>query len=205
MVRPRRLPAARTRRPAGRLLLDQGASGDATSDPALGEIYVIATDPDYAGIGLGRALTLAGLDHLARAGLGVGMLHVEGDNTAAVALYDKLGFTSHSTHRWWAPEAHPHHGGRELGRASSDVRGRGPSLRRCRPPGSTSRATSSPTSSTGEPRYRVDQVWRGLYEQRVEPVDMTSLPKALRARLTERAPARARAGDRESSATTATP
>jgi 23S rRNA (adenine2503-C2)-methyltransferase len=35
----------------------------------------------------------------------------------------------------------------------------------------------------GEPRYRVDQVWSGLYEQRAEPAEMTSLPKALRARL----------------------
>ena len=35
----------------------------------------------------------------------------------------------------------------------------------------------------GEPRYRVDQVWAGLYEQRAEPAEMTSLPKALRARL----------------------
>ncbi len=73
-------------------------------DPALGEIYVIAVDPDFTGLGLGRALTLAGLDHLARRGLEVGMLHVEGDNVAARGLYDALGFTGHSAHRWWAPE-----------------------------------------------------------------------------------------------------
>jgi mycothiol synthase len=76
-------------------------------DPAMGEIYVIATDPDFTGIGLGRALTLAGLDHLARRGLGVGMLHVEGTNEAARGLYDKLGFTVHRAHRWWAPEGTP--------------------------------------------------------------------------------------------------
>jgi 23S rRNA (adenine2503-C2)-methyltransferase len=35
----------------------------------------------------------------------------------------------------------------------------------------------------GEPRYRVEQVWRGLYEQLAAPEEMTSLPKALRARL----------------------
>jgi mycothiol synthase len=76
-------------------------------DPALGEIYVIAADPDFTGIGLGRALTLAGLDHLARRGLTVGMLHVEGTNVAARGLYDALGFTQHSAHRWWAPEGTP--------------------------------------------------------------------------------------------------
>jgi len=36
---------------------------------------------------------------------------------------------------------------------------------------------------TGEPRYRLDQVWAGLYEQLADPSDITNLPKALRARL----------------------
>ncbi len=36
-----------------------------------------------------------------------------------------------------------------------------------------------------EPRYRVDQVWQGLYEQLREPDEMTSLPKALRATIDE--------------------
>ncbi|MDY7102604.1 MAG: 23S rRNA (adenine(2503)-C(2))-methyltransferase RlmN [Actinomycetota bacterium] len=37
----------------------------------------------------------------------------------------------------------------------------------------------------GEPRYRVDQVWEGLHRHLVDPDDMTNLPKALRARLSE--------------------
>jgi 23S rRNA (adenine2503-C2)-methyltransferase len=41
----------------------------------------------------------------------------------------------------------------------------------------------------GQPRYRVDQVWSGLYEQLVAPEDITNLPKALRAELSERLPA----------------
>ena len=35
----------------------------------------------------------------------------------------------------------------------------------------------------GEPRYRLDQVWSGLYEQLVDPVDITNLPRTLRERL----------------------
>lgn len=36
---------------------------------------------------------------------------------------------------------------------------------------------------SGEPRYRLDQVWSGLYEQLADPDDITNLPKALRTRL----------------------
>ena len=38
----------------------------------------------------------------------------------------------------------------------------------------------------GEPRYRVDQIWQGLYQNLSTPSEMTNLPKALRATLTER-------------------
>src|SRR5690606_34559030 len=41
----------------------------------------------------------------------------------------------------------------------------------------------------GEPRYRVDQVWEGLHRQAREPSEITSLPKALRARLERELPA----------------
>jgi 23S rRNA (adenine2503-C2)-methyltransferase len=38
------------------------------------------------------------------------------------------------------------------------------------------------------PRYRVEQVWRGLYEQLAPPAELTSLPKELRARLASELP-----------------
>ena len=41
----------------------------------------------------------------------------------------------------------------------------------------------------GQPRYRVDQVWEGLYAQHREPAEITSLPAALRERLGDELPA----------------
>src|ERR1700712_5782498 len=37
----------------------------------------------------------------------------------------------------------------------------------------------------GEPRYRVDQVWDGLYQHGTEPDQWSNVPKALRARVAE--------------------
>ena len=74
----------------------------AESEPPMGEIYVIGVDPDFQGRGWGRALTRAGLDWLARAGLSVGMLYVDAANEAAIALYRSLGFTEDHTDRaYW--------------------------------------------------------------------------------------------------------
>lgn len=59
---------------------------------AIGEVYVVGVDPDYRGRGLGRTLTILGLEHLVSRGLTQAMLYVDGQNTAAIALYDALGF-----------------------------------------------------------------------------------------------------------------
>jgi mycothiol synthase len=69
------------------------------TSPPMGEIYVIAVDPQFHGLGLGKALTIAGLDHLASAGITIAMLYVDGANTAALSMYQRLGFSIHHADR----------------------------------------------------------------------------------------------------------
>ena len=60
--------------------------------PAIGEIYITAVDPEYAGLGIGKALTITALNYLKYQGLKEAMLYVDFDNKAALNLYDSLGF-----------------------------------------------------------------------------------------------------------------
>lgn len=65
----------------------------ATDDsPAVGEVYAVGVSPEQQGRGLGKALTAAGINYLAEQDLEHVMLYVDGDNTSAMALYEKLGF-----------------------------------------------------------------------------------------------------------------
>ena len=70
--------------------------------PPLGEIFVIAIDPDFGGQGLGRELTLAGLDYLCQQGLTVGMLYVDSTNMRALRMYEDLGFVVDHIHRGYS-------------------------------------------------------------------------------------------------------
>ena len=77
-----------------------GRGGDTEhGHEAIGEVYVVGVAPQARGVGLGRALTVAGLEHLRGRGLGEAMLYVEADNTAAIRLYTDLGFTHWDTDR----------------------------------------------------------------------------------------------------------
>jgi len=84
--------------PAGLLVADTGAGlrgfhWTKQHDAGLGEVYVVAIDPEAQGQGLGRVLTLAGLEHLHGLGIGEVLLYVESDNAPAVHVYEGLGFT----------------------------------------------------------------------------------------------------------------
>jgi mycothiol synthase len=100
-------------------------------EPGLGEVYVVGVDPAAQGRGLGRVLTVVGLQHLAgrltshdqpdsipgslrscppedtpgslRSCPPEVMLYVEAENTAAVKTYERLGFAVSSVDTAYRP------------------------------------------------------------------------------------------------------
>jgi mycothiol synthase len=65
----------------------------------VGEIYVIGVDPARWGSGLGRALSLAGIEHMASAGMSEAALYVDAADEVAVGMYRRIGFHVHHVDR----------------------------------------------------------------------------------------------------------
>ena len=68
------------------------SSDDHHDHAPIGEIYVTAVSSKYAGKGVGKALTITGLNYLKYQGLNSAMLYVDAENQAAFNLYKSLGF-----------------------------------------------------------------------------------------------------------------
>jgi ribosomal protein S18 acetylase RimI-like enzyme len=62
---------------------------------SMGEISMLAVDPDYQGGGIGTALTEFALDRLKEAGMTVAIVETGGDpgHAAARSTYEKAGYT----------------------------------------------------------------------------------------------------------------
>ncbi len=64
------------------------------SESRMGEIYMVAVDPDFQGHGIGTALMKFALDWMKEAGMSIAMVETGGDPGHAPArrTYEKLGF-----------------------------------------------------------------------------------------------------------------
>jgi mycothiol synthase len=72
----------------------------------MGEVYVLGVDPDAQGLRLGPALLGLGLRSLAERGCAEVLLYVDADNTTALRLYSRLGFTEHDrSEQWHTPDS----------------------------------------------------------------------------------------------------
>lgn len=76
---------------------------DTDSGGRLGEVYVVGVDPSAHARGVGRALTVEGMRRMVAAGATAIELYVESDNTAALGLYERLGFHVAVAHVSYAP------------------------------------------------------------------------------------------------------
>ena len=73
-----------------------------TGRPPIGEIYVIAVTPEFAGRGIGSALCSQGLAHLEKKHRSeIGMLYVDASNDTALKTYGKLGFNQVREDQSW--------------------------------------------------------------------------------------------------------
>lgn len=92
--------------PAGFLLADRagellGYHWTKVHPDGLGEVYVLGVAPAAQGLGLGPALLVRGLRHLAGRGCPAVLLYVDGDNAAARRLYERIGFAEHDLDVQW--------------------------------------------------------------------------------------------------------
>lgn len=66
-----------------------------------GIIYMIGTEPEYRGEGLGKKVLLAGLSYLKSQGIKTVSLSVDSENRVAYELYRRMGFEERGSTLWY--------------------------------------------------------------------------------------------------------
>ena len=74
---------------------------EASSGERTGRIFMLGTDPDLRGRGVGKRVLLAGLAHLKSRGVLVAELTVDSQNKAACTLYRSVGFEVVTSSLWY--------------------------------------------------------------------------------------------------------
>ncbi|HSG98522.1 MAG TPA: GNAT family N-acetyltransferase [candidate division Zixibacteria bacterium] len=82
----------------GQRLLSFGACHVFSLEYRIAALGAIMTDPDFRGRGLAAAITQSLLERMRAAGVNV-TLNVHSENSAAIHLYEKLGFVKHCEYR----------------------------------------------------------------------------------------------------------
>jgi len=75
--------------------------GEVANGERKGRIFMLGTDPDFRGRGVGKRVLLAGLAHLKNKGVRVAELTVDNENKAACALYWSVGFEVQTSNFWY--------------------------------------------------------------------------------------------------------
>ena len=79
-------------------IIDTGTGSD---EEKHGIIYMIGTDPEYRGKGLGKKVLLAGLSYLKSKGIKTVSLSVDSENRVAYELYRSMGFEERGSTLWY--------------------------------------------------------------------------------------------------------
>tara|TARA_B100002003_G_C14110151_1_gene533943 strand:+ start:126 stop:1076 length:951 start_codon:yes stop_codon:yes gene_type:complete len=74
---------------------------ETAEDQRKGRVYMMGTDPDYRGKGVGKKVLLAGLAHLKNRGAAIAELTVDSQNKVASALYESIGFKIQASSLWY--------------------------------------------------------------------------------------------------------
>ena len=73
---------------------------------SLAQFEPVGTDPDFQRLGLGRAVLLDAFRRLEQSGIAHARVMTNGDNHAAIALYESVGFERVDTLvNWYGPPA----------------------------------------------------------------------------------------------------
>ncbi len=77
------------------------AEANAGSGQNTGLIHMLGVDPDYRQQEIGKTILHNGLEDLKRRGIGIVQLTVDGENPAAMSLYQSAGFEVYAKTEWY--------------------------------------------------------------------------------------------------------